>query len=165
MHKTKNLNQQLNGENRSKGGPKTPEGKDKIKFNANKHRILSTASTGYDEASLDLIHTRLLDDLAPETLTEEFIIERIALYMLRLHRVVKAETEHMRKCLDPTITKSLFDNDPLEPIVVKKGYVPEINEGDIAPLFNLYHRYEKSLENRLYRAIQELERIKKSGKD
>ena len=148
-----------------RGGPKTPQGKDMSKQNSLKHGILSNATTVYDGIKLDSILARLSDELAPKTSIEELLVERIALYILRLQRVVKAETEHMKKCLDPTITESILEQSLIAPRITRQGYSQKIKQEDIEPLLNIYHRYEKSLENRLYRVIQELKRIQKKQGD
>jgi hypothetical protein len=150
----------INRENAIKGGVKTPEGKEISKYNALKHGILSDVVTSYDKPGFEDMYHVLRDELKPCFLIEEVLVERISYYLLRLQRVARAETEHLKKCLDPTIKEPFFD-DILKERVVKKGYEPKIKQEDIEPLYVTFFRYEKSLENRLYRALLELGRIQK----
>jgi uncharacterized iron-regulated protein len=147
----------------SHGGPKTPDGKRISRYNALKHGILSNVLTDYDEISVGEWHAVLKNELEPGTLLEEVLVERIAYILLRLSRVAKAETEHVKKCLNPTITEPYLP-DLLEGRVLKKGYEPRLSAEHIEPLFSVYYRYEKSLENRLYRALLELDKIQNARK-
>jgi hypothetical protein len=50
-----------------------------------------------------------------------------------------------------------------EQVVESEGYTPKISEENGAILHNMYARYETTLENRLYRVIHELERLRTTG--
>ena len=45
------------------------------------------------------------------------------------------------------------------PDYVEKGYVPTIDDKAAERLGNIYGRYETTLENRLYKAFREFERV------
>ncbi len=153
-----------NQENAQKGGVKTEEGKEVSKFNAVKHGILKEAISEYETGLYEERIELLKDYYEPVGAGEESLVERIALYDLRLHRITRAEKEYMRAAINPRKVKmvSPFDMDPsLEPYekVVSQGYVPIINSEDVKRLTDIYLRYEVTLENRMYRAIHELQRL------
>lgn len=155
-----------NKENARRGGVKTPEGKEVSKYNSLKHGILSDVITDYDKGNFEELHQRLINEFNPETAIEEIIVERIVLCTIRLSRAVKAETEYIKKILNPEIGhhEGLLDVELGRWVVDKPGYTPKFDKDAVKPLENLYLRYEKSLENRLYRALHELERIQRARK-
>lgn len=155
-----------NRENAKKGGVKTHEGKEISKYNALKHGILSDVITEYDKGNFKELHQRLIKEFNPETFIEEILIERIVLYVIRLNRSARAETEFIKKVLNPEIghSEGPYVLDMGKWVVDKPGYKPIINEEDVEPLENLYLRYEKSLENRLFMILHELERIQRIKK-
>ena len=169
-----------NRENAKKGGVKTNEGKEISKFNALTHGILSNVITEYDSNDYQNIQERLLKEFEPSSFLTEFLVERIVLYIIRLNRVASAETEYMKTALDPTkghmeereVKKErkddIFDMQAYEPslprtesewVVDRQGYSARLHKEDIETLQNIYLRYEKSIENRLYGTIKELERM------
>jgi hypothetical protein len=162
-------NKQLkaNQQNALSGGVKTPEGKAISRFNAFKHGILSQLITEYEKG----FYSNILDDLKeqyqPIGIIEQVLIERIAIYYLKLFRVQKAETEYMKSELNPRKTKIVggIETDPEgllgEIVVVNEGYTPTITDDNIQKLTEIYARYETTIENRLFRAIHELERIQR----
>jgi len=152
-----------NQQNAKKGGVRTLEGKEISKCNAFKHGILSEIITEYDKVDFDKLLKRLKEEYCPESLIEEILVEKIAVYIIRLYRAAKAETEYMKKVLNPEIGhhEGLFDVDWGKWVVDKPGYKPKITDKDFEPLERLYLRYEKTLENRLFRILHELERIQR----
>ena len=167
MEKTLSKKQhEANRKNAKKGGVKTPEGKEISKYNAVKHGILSDVITEYDRDNFEELHQKLIEEFSPETAIEEILVERIFLYVIRLNRSVRAETEFIKKVLDPEIGhhEAPFEIELGKWVVDKPGYKQIINEKNVESLENLYLRYEKSLENRLYRALYELERVQRARK-
>ena len=154
-----------NQQNAQLGGVKTPEGKEVSKYNAQIHGILRNSITEYEQE----FYSKLLEDLEiqykPQGVIEQILIERIAISYLKLFRVQKAETEYLKSVLDPRITTTWMDNQisNLEGDikVIKEGYVPKISENAVDKLSAVYSRYETTIENRLYRALHELERAQK----
>jgi hypothetical protein len=165
-------NKQLkaNQQNALLGGVKTPEGKAISKFNAFKHGILSQSVTEYEKGFYSNIIDDLEEQYQPIGIIERVLIERIAIYYLKLFRVQKAETEYMKSQLDPriTVTSGGINIDPEgllgETVVINKGYKPTITDDDIQKLMEIYSRYETTIENRLFRAIHELERVQRLRK-
>ena len=86
-------------------GPKTIEGKQRIKFNALSHGFLSksvliTAKEFPDDAAdYGFLLGELRDDLMPVGALEEILVEKIAAAYWRLGRIVRAEASRMSsKC-------------------------------------------------------------------
>ena len=171
---------EANRENAKKGGVKTNEGKEITKCNALTHGILSNVITEYDSSDYERIQDRMMKELQPATYLEKILVERIVLYIIRLNRAANAETEYMKTVLDPTeghmeerevIEKGkddFLDMQVHEPslsrtvsewVVDRQGYSARLYKGNIETLQNIYLKYEKSIENRLYRTINELERM------
>ena len=165
-------NKQLkaNQENSLLGGVKTPEGKDISKFNALKHGILLQSVSDYEKG----FYSNILEDFnrqfRPANAIEQILLERIALYYLKLFRVQKAETEFMKAQLNPRKTKVVdgIDCDPEgllgKTVVLNEGYIPLIKDDSIQKLIDIYARYETTVENRFFRAIHELERVQRLRK-
>lgn len=144
---------EANQRNALKGGVKTESGKAVVRFNARKHGILGNLVAKYENNFFQNYLDILFDEFKPESFIENILVERIALYYLKLYRLSKAETEFMQGCLEPSKGEDLspfFGN-------VIPGYVSIVNEYHVKQLFETYSRYETAIENRLYRAIRELE--------
>jgi len=142
-----------NKQNALKGGVKTPEGKEVIRFNARKHGILANLIAEYENDFYKQYTDQLFEELQPKTLIENILVERIALHYLKLFRLAKAESEFMKSCLSST---NEFD------LLFEKGYRPVVSHTDIRELGDIYGRYETTIENRLYRAMRELKEYKSS---
>jgi len=153
---------EANRKNAKKGGVKTIEGKKVSKYNSLKHGILSDAITEDEKENFEELYNNLIQEFRPETTIEFLLVERIALYQIRLYRAARAEA---------TYIKGSFKQSPFPDLEFFNEYKSEDEEeersirlrcGDIEDLSNLYLRYEKTLENRLYRALRELERIQRA---
>ncbi len=150
-------NKQLkaNKNNSLTGGVKTPKGKEIIRFNARKHGILANLIAEYEGDFYKQYVDQLFEELQPNSLIENILVERIALHYLKLFRLCKAESEFMKSCLSST------DNfNTVFKLVNDKDYVPVVTHTDIQQLVDIYGRYETTIENRLYRAMRELKEYK-----
>jgi hypothetical protein len=145
---------QANQINALTGGVKTDAGKEIVRFNARKHGILAILISNYEQDFYHQILDQLIDELNPTTAVETIIVERVAVYYLRLQRLAKAENELIKSCIDKTERNDLFFSFS---DITKQGYKPILSPGDIELLHRLYARYETAIENRLYRAIKELQ--------
>ncbi len=145
---------EANRANAQLGGVKTDEGKQIVKFNARKHGILGNLVAKYEDDFYKNYLEQLFDEFQPTSMIENMLVERIALYYLKLYRLTKAESEFLQSCLNPTIYKSYFDED------VEKGYMPTVNAAHMQQLLEIYSRYEIAIENRLYKAIHQLKKYK-----
>lgn len=148
---------EANRENSLKGGVRTPQGKEISKFNALKHGILRQSISEYETLDFESVYNALEDDLKPQNTIEAIVIERIALAYTKLLRVNKAEIELIKSALNPTIVKELINFEFHETI---PGYEPQISKESIETLSTIYSRYETSIENRLYRAIDKILELK-----
>ena len=90
----------------SSTGPKTPEGKNKVRWNALKHGLLSREvvlregeGKEKEEEFTDLLEN-LHSTYAPEGPMEEMLVERIAVGYWRLRRAIRFETGMLREELD-----------------------------------------------------------------
>lgn len=148
---------EANRENSLKGGVRTPQGKEISRFNALKHGILRQSISEYETLDFESVYNALEDDLKPQNTIEAIVIERIALAYTKLLRVNKAEIELIKSALNPTIVKELINFEFHETIT---GYEPQISKESIETLSTIYSRYETSIENRLYRAIDKILELK-----
>lgn len=165
---TSDIQLKANQQNASLGGVKTEEGKEKSKFNALKHGILRESFTDYEKDFYPDIYNDLVEQYQPIGVTEQILVERIAIYYLKLFRVQKTETEFMKSKLDPRYVKEVGFPNPLDSFikyeVVNEGHTPTVTEDNVLHLMGTFTRYETTLENRFYRAIHELERIQRFRK-
>ena len=105
-----------NGRNARKStGPKTPEGKRAVRFNALKHGILAKevvieAGSGKESrAKFTELLTQLRQELQPEGILEEMQVERIAACYWRLRRAQRAEVGEIRKDLDAALFRDQIE--------------------------------------------------------
>ena len=95
-----------NKKNALKGGVKTKQGKDIVKFNALKHGLLSKATvitTGDGTESIEeyeLLLNGLIEHFKPLGTMEEMLVEKIAVSYWRLRRANYYEVGLIRKELD-----------------------------------------------------------------
>jgi hypothetical protein len=76
----------------------------------------------------------------------------VALHLVKLKRINKAEREIILNCLHPeSIPLSLGNNDT---------YYPKLGAESIKILTEIYQRYEITEENRMYKALEQLKEIK-----
>lgn len=148
--------------NAQKGGVKTEEGKEASKYNALKHGILKETVSEYEQSFSKDIMDRLNSQFQPVGVLEKILVDRIAVYYVRLFRGAKAENEYMQSILNPRQV-SIQDLMPqisfTETTVINEGYTPTINHEVVDRLSTTFLRYEIALENRMYKAIHELQRM------
>ena len=152
---------EANRNNSKLGGVKTPEGKETIKYNALKHGILKQVITEYEEEAYEGIFEYLREHYAPIGIIETLLVEKIAIIYIKSFRIAKAESEYMQSILNPSIEKlARYETMLLE----KEGYEPKVKVQMVEKLQNIYSRYETTTENRLYKAMHELERMQRMRK-
>jgi hypothetical protein len=157
MKKVTEKQLKANRENGKLGGVKTEEGKEISKFNAIRHGILRQSISEYEEFDLLNLFNSLYRDFSPKNTLEEILVERIAIAYVKLLRVAKAEAELMKTATDPTVESRLMD---LEVYKEKEGYKPVVTISHMESLSSHYTRYETSIENRMYKAINKLLELK-----
>lgn len=83
-------------------GPRTQEGKDKVRLNALRHGLLSrevVLENGENRAEYDLMLEELVAEYQPIGMIEEMLVDRIASCYWRLGRVIRCETGALRRQL------------------------------------------------------------------
>lgn len=153
-------NKQLiaNKKNSLRGGVKTTRGKEISKYNALRHGLLRQTLTAYEKEAFHKIYVDFIKQYEPVTIFEKILVERATIYYLKLFRLQKAEQEYMNSQLDPRVFENGGDiKDIFKGEVIHEGYTPQITDTNIQKLTDVYARYEITLENRLYKAIHELE--------
>ncbi|MDP3024362.1 MAG: hypothetical protein Q8O10_02395 [candidate division Zixibacteria bacterium] len=95
-------------------GPKTLEGKNVVKWNALKHGLLSKeiiikAGDGKEsKAEFKVLLSELREDLQPEGILEEMLVEKIVICYWRLRRALRCEIGEIRRDLDTASFKEIF---------------------------------------------------------
>jgi len=102
----------------------------------------------------------------PQGPVEMFLVESIALDMMRVRRARRLEAEYITGELNPPILKP----DPLEsldfyqPTILDPGLPAAISSKSAQPLVNIHQRYESTFANRMMRNLHELERLQRMRK-
>ncbi len=132
-------------------GPKTPEGKQRVRFNAIKHGLLARSVIvpmhGASEIprQLEDLLAQLSQDLCPVGILEEMLVEKIAVSYWRLRRALRVEAGYISE------NTQSWRSGP-----------DEIHPGTLSlPSAHECHnitRYESAIERQLYQAMRELER-------
>ncbi len=138
-----------------------PNDTSSTRFNAVKHGLLSAGVTEIDDAgdfreTLRRLGVAYLEEL------DDFLVERIALYMVRLRRTARLEAEFIRSVLHPPVYgASPLDLPTFEAPMIDPGLPPSMGGKAVEELNRSYLRYESANENKLYRALNQLERIRR----
>lgn len=165
MHNKMTSDKQIiaNKENGKLGGVKTDDGKSVSKYNALKHGILKQTVSEYERPFYEELVERLNDQFNPVGVLEKMLVDRIGIYYLKLFRAAKAENEYMQAELNPRKVEIQDPMDGLLPkaqiVVLNEGYTPKLTLGAVEKLSNTYLRYEIAIENRMYKALHELQRV------
>jgi hypothetical protein len=129
-------------------GPRTPEGKERSKYNAVKHGIFSKVIVLKREprAVFDALLDGLFKDLHPEGTLEEILVEKLAILLWRYRRLMVAEAKN-----GETIAAA----------------EEEQEEGEFVSFVETHRerehllRYEASIERALDRTLGQLERLQR----
>jgi hypothetical protein len=137
------------------GGPSTS-----TRFNAVKHGFLAAGLTELDDVEAYRSTLRRLNENYSEEL-ENFLLERMALHMTRLRRCAGWEAQEITAILNPPF----YDENPLAmpslETVVDPGLPALADAERFGPLVSIFQRYETSIENKLIRAMHEVERLRR----
>jgi hypothetical protein len=133
-------------------GPRTPQGKAAIRFNALKHGLTAQHITLFDECAEDFeaFHAELVAALRPKGALEQALAERAVLCAWRLRRVYRFETGLFRKARGTWSNGTAETTSDVAVVFLRLAS----NEDDLAKL----SRYETTLERSLQRALRALER-------
>lgn len=126
------------------GGPKTAEGKAIVATNAVTHGLTSKELVlpGERKADLTALRQSLLADLNPVGSLETLLVERAALCLWRLRRVLRFEAGFMGNGMNAEARHDPYGE-----------FVGRFNTADKLVLLT---RYETAIERSLYRALGEL---------
>lgn len=144
------------------------------RYNAAKHGLLAEGVTEMDEPEAFLDYrSRLETDFAPVGEVENMLVERIALCRVRLRRAAMLEAEFITAELNPPLTETSYPdgNDMAElleryngkTVVLDPGLPARLSASDVE-ILQQFQRYETANENRLYRALNQLERLQRMRK-
>jgi hypothetical protein len=145
-------------------GPRTPEGKAKVAQNALKHGLLAKDAVvvGEDFDEFDLFRDQFRAELAPVTMAESLLVERIVGLFWRLQRAERFHTEafdmlYLHCAADPQVkrrwpTSPPDQTDPIFGETVVKDF------SETRSLERLLV-YERRIENSLYRTMAELRQV------
>ena len=134
-------------------GPRTPEGKERARFNALKHGLLArsvvvpTRDGPENRKQFERLLTQLRDKLNPDGILEEMLVEKIAVAYWRLRRALRAEAGEIN------------DN-----LCYARDYRLQTHPGTLAlpsRCVTLKVRYETAIERQLHRAIDQLRSLQK----
>jgi hypothetical protein len=162
------MNRETNRRNAAKStGPKNTIS---TRFNAVQHGLLSEGVTELDSPeTFPAICAKLEAELNPVGEIESFLTRRIALGMVRLRRVTLLEAEFLTAQLNPAITettlcgvnKVLAEMDADKTEVLDPGIPARLTADTVDSLANSFQRYETAIENKLFRAMNQLERLQR----
>lgn len=149
-----------NQENAKLGGVKTDEGKERSKYNAVKHNLLTDLLGEEEKTQANFIKARLTQQYAPDNAIEEILVERIAIWYVRLQRAITVEAEAIKAIYNPRVVEDrelmpLFG----PPKVINEGFTPKVSSEKVEMLTNTYLRYETDIERNLYKAMRELQKV------
>jgi hypothetical protein len=140
-----------------------PQNTTSTRYNATKHSLLAAGITELDNSDGYREMLRRLDrHYAAEMIA--FLKGHIVLKMVRLRRNARLEAEHVTSLLNPAIYGKVEDHllkDILPPTapLVDPGLPASISSESVAILVSSFQRYETSVENQMYRAMHEVERL------
>lgn len=150
--------------NRINGGKsRGPKDTTSTRFNATKHGVLAQGLTELDDAD---VYRSLLNNLreekAPVGMVETWLVESVALDMMRLRRARRLEAEFITGELNPPTIEDAFGLPDLsESIIVDPGLPAAIGAAGGQRLVNVFQRYETTFLNRMLRLLHELERLQR----
>jgi hypothetical protein len=152
-----------------------PKDTTSTRYNAVKHGLLAEGVTELDNPeSFPSECDRLKAELQPVGEVETFLVQRIALLKVRLKRAALLEAEYITAQLNPPVTKTETEGGwpgPMEDligrtvvVVLDPGLPARLPAGAVDGLCNMFQRYESAIENKLYRAMHQLERLQRMRK-
>jgi hypothetical protein len=116
-------------------GPRTPQGKQRSKFNARKHGLFSKAVLFHDESrpEYELLLNGLQESLQPQGKLEEVLVENLAAILWRKRRLLQVEAAEITKARILNFDSALQDKaDELE-----YAHLKESSDGKLRRSSNL----------------------------
>ena len=135
------------------------------RYNATKHGLLAQGVTELDNAaSYQELRQELLNEIAPVGPMETFLVETIALEMVRLRRARELEARFLTAVLNPPTRESDCLLGDLGEEIIDPGLPAPVDERSAEKLVNTFQRYESTFLARLFRTLHELERLQRMRK-
>lgn len=147
-----------------------PHNSSLTRYNAAKHGLLREGVTEMDNPTVFLDYrARLERELKPVGEVEIGLVRRIALDLVRLRRAATIEAEYITEKLHPTIKEISHPDFAVDLALHRlKGTTVILDAGLPARLsvaavecLQKFQRYETAIENKLYRALNQLERLQR----
>jgi hypothetical protein len=131
------------------------------RLNAINHGLLAKGITELDDSdAYESLIQRLTASYDPIGDLEIFFVHRIAFHMIRLKRAGRLEAEFITGEIHPPVMSTLIP-DLCEPTVIEPGMPTAVGALSAMNLASGFQRYETAIENKLYRAINQLERLQR----
>ena len=128
------------------------------RFNALNHGLLAKGLTELDDSdAYESLIQRLTLAYRPVGDLEIFWVRRIAFCITRLDRAARLEANYINAEIHPPSQERLLQ-DCLAPVTPELGLSTTVGALSAINLVSGFQRYETAIENKLYRAIHELER-------
>ena len=141
-----------------------PRNTKSTRFNAVKHGLLAKGITELDDPDAHkLLWQQLRHSYAPVGVVEDFHVEYIAFNMMRLRRAIRLEAEYITGEIHPPIKGESLEN-PFGPAIEDPGLPPAVSAPGAINLVTGFQRYETAIENKIYRAMNQLERLQRVRK-
>jgi hypothetical protein len=139
--------------------------------NARKHGLSSEGITEVDgPGSYKALCRRLKRQYEPCGPVEQFLVQRVALGIIRVKRAAKLEADALTEYLHPPSQKPRPEDLQLRElmdsgrVLFDPVFSAKLGSDIIEILCDRYGRYETASENRLYRALAQLERLQLARK-
>jgi hypothetical protein len=149
-----------------------PHDTQQTRFNGVRHGLTATHLTDLDDRKR-LMHLRatLGEELQPTGTLESFVVDRIALTLVRCDRANRLEAEYIQEQLHPpkygsTPFERTFAELPCNEArpLLDPGVPAELKTDAVGALCDIYGRYETAIEKRLFRYIEQLESLQEARK-
>jgi hypothetical protein len=132
------------------------------RLNAVKHGLLARGITELDDAdAYESLVQRLTEAYRPVGDLEKFFVQRISFHMIRLQRAERLEAEYITGEIHPPVKAARIEDIIGEPEIIEPGLPAAIGALSAVNLVAGFQRYETGIENKLYRAINQLERLQR----
>jgi hypothetical protein len=138
-----------------------PKDTTSTRLNATTHGLLAQGLTELDDPDFhQLLVQRLTTTYQPIGDLECFLVERLAFHVTRLKRAGRLEAEYIAGEIHPPVLGPSLD-EILGPEIIDSGVPAALGALSAVNLVAGFQRYETAIENKLYRAINQLERLQR----
>lgn len=132
------------------------------RLNAVQHGLLARGLTELDDSDAhESLVQRLTETYRPVGDLEQFLVKRISFHMIRLDRAGRLEAEFITGEIHPPVM-AVGIEDMLAPGIAEPGLPARVGALGAINLVSGFQRYETAIENKLYRAINQLERLQRA---